>query len=186
VKPADVLDELARYARAQPGDAAVLARFRALLDSTSAPFSRAQYAPGHLTCSACVLGDGGQRVLLVHHARLGRWLQPGGHVELGDESPLASARREVEEESGLAALDVVVGAPIDLDVHEIPGRGDEPGHLHYDLRYAFAVGGAPPLRQSEESTALCWVEVNRLRELTTELSVTRLVGRALEAMRGGG
>ena len=110
MKPADVLDELARYARAQPGDAAVLARFRVLLESTSAPFSRVQFSPGHLTCSACVLGDGGQRVLLVHHARLGRWLQPGGHVELGDESPLASARREVEEESGLAALEVVGGA----------------------------------------------------------------------------
>ena len=83
-------------------------------------------------------------------------------------------------------LDAVGSAPIDLDVHEIPARGAEPGHLHYDLRYAFAVRGAPALRQSEESIALRWVEVDRLAELTSEVSVTRLVARALEAMQRGG
>ena len=184
MNPAAVLDELERYARERPGDEAVVARFRALIQ-TAAPFSRGQFAPGHLTCSACVLGDGGKRVLLVHHARLGRWLQPGGHVEPGDDSPLASARREVHEECGLDALERVGDAPIDLDVHEIPGRGAEPGHLHYDLRYAFSVAGAPPLRQSEESIALRWLEVERLAELTSEESVTRLVARAVAALRGG-
>jgi 8-oxo-dGTP pyrophosphatase MutT (NUDIX family) len=124
-------------------------------------------------------------VLLVHHARLGRWLQPGGHVEPGDASPIASARREVLEECGLAELDPIGSAPIDLDVHEIPGRGQEPGHLHYDLRYAFAVSGTPALRQSEESIALRWVAADGLGELTDELSVTRLVARAVAALRGG-
>jgi hypothetical protein len=47
------------------------------------------------------------------------------------------------------------------------------------------VPGAPALRQSAESTALRWIEVDRLAELTSEISVTRLVARAVEAMRGG-
>jgi 8-oxo-dGTP pyrophosphatase MutT (NUDIX family) len=179
----EVAAELARYAEAFPRDRELVARFRSLLGDTSAPLARDQFAPGHLTCSACVLGDGGQRVLLVHHARLGRWLQPGGHVEPGDESPLASARREVHEECGIEVREPVGRAPIDLDVHEIPARGAEPGHLHYDLRYAFAVPGAPALRQSEESIELRWIEVDRLGELTDEISVTRLVARAREALQ---
>ena len=181
MKPAEVLDEIERFAREHPGDEAVVARFRTLL-GTGAPFARDQFAPGHLTCSACVLGDGSNRVLLVHHARLGRWLQPGGHVEPGDESPLVSARREVHEECGLVVREAVGAAPIDLDVHEIPGRGAEPGHLHYDLRYAFSVPGAPPLCASAESIELRWVPLDRLEELTTEESVTRLVARAVAAL----
>jgi 8-oxo-dGTP pyrophosphatase MutT (NUDIX family) len=185
VNRAAVAAEIERYAAAFPGDRDVIERFRRLLDDTAGPFARDQFAPGHLTCSAAVLGDGGKLVLLVHHAKLERWLQPGGHVDAGDETPLASARREVQEESGLAALEPVARAPIDLDVHEIPARGAEPGHLHYDLRYAFAVRGAPALRPSEESIALRWVDVDRLEELTREVSVTRLVARALAALRGG-
>jgi 8-oxo-dGTP pyrophosphatase MutT (NUDIX family) len=177
--------ELARHAEAFPGDRELIARFERLVGDTPGPFSRDQFVPGHLTCSACVLGDGGEQVLLVQHARLRRWLQPGGHVEPGDESPLASARREVHEECGLVVQGAVGGAPIDLDIHEIPARGAEPGHLHYDLRYAFAVSGTPALRASEESTALRWIEVERIGELTDEVSVTRLVARAVAALRGG-
>jgi len=179
--------ELARYARAHPEDAAVLARFARLLDDTPAPFARDQYQPGHLTCSACVLDDAGKHVLLLHHARLDRWLQPGGHAEPGDATPLAGALRELREESGLADPAPLAGADggalVDLDVHEISARGAEPAHLHYDLRYAFTINGASALRASAESHALRWVEIARLAELTDEESVTRLVARALSRAR---
>jgi len=182
MKPADALEELARFGRERPEDAARVARFRALLEETRAPLSRAQFAPGHLTCSACVLADGGARVLLLHHAKLGRWLQPGGHVDADDPSPLAGALREVREESGLAELTPLAGAAgsalVDVDVHEIPARAGEPAHLHYDLRFAVAAREAAPLRRSGESNALRWVEAGRLAEWTDEESVTRLVARA--------
>lgn len=182
MSPGGVLEELAIHAREHPEDGAVLARFRALLEDTTAPFSREQFRPGHLTCSACVLGGGGAHVLLLHHVRLDRWLQPGGHVEPGDGTPLAGALRELREESGLSVLAPLAGsggsALVDLDIHEIPARGAEPDHLHFDLRYAFAVRGNPSLVRSEESTALRWISVAHLGELTDEESVTRLVARA--------
>ena len=188
--PAGVLAELAIHAREHPEDGAALARFRALLEETPAPFSRGQYRPGHLTCSACVLGGGGARVLLLHHARLDRWLQPGGHVEPGDPTPVAGALRELREESGLSVLAPLArsggSALVDLDIHEIPARGDEPAHLHFDLRYAFAVEGDPSLRRSEESNALRWIDIGRLGELTDEESVARLVARALARVCPGG
>jgi 8-oxo-dGTP pyrophosphatase MutT (NUDIX family) len=189
VNRAAVSAELARYASVHPEDGAVLARFARLLEDTPAPFSRDQYQPGHLTCSACVLDDSAKHVLLLHHARLDRWLQPGGHVEAGDPTPLASALRELHEESGLAAPAPLAGpdglALVDLDVHEIPARGAEPSHLHYDLRYAFAVDDGSALQRSGESHALRWVPIERLGELTDEESVTRLVARTLSRARGG-
>jgi 8-oxo-dGTP pyrophosphatase MutT (NUDIX family) len=189
VKASDVLAEIAQHARAYPEDAGVSARFARLLEDTPAPFSRDQYSPGHLTCSACVLDAAHARVLLLHHARLERWLQPGGHAEPGDTTPLAGALRELGEESGLEALEPLRGADggalVDLDVHEIPARGGEPAHLHYDLRYAFAADGSAEVRKSDESHALRWVDVERLADLTGEESVTRLVARTLARARGG-
>ena len=114
---------------------------------------------GHLTGSAFVLDAAGAQVLLLHHRRLDRWLQPGGHGE-GELEPRLIALREVEEETGLAAAQLRAfpdARILDVDVHAIPARPGEPEHLHLDLRYGFiAAGGALP-RLSEESKALRWV-----------------------------
>jgi len=40
------------------------------------------------------------KVLLIHHKKLDRWLPPGGHIEL-DEDPDQGLFRELEEETGL-------------------------------------------------------------------------------------
>ncbi|WP_109484191.1 NUDIX hydrolase [Paraburkholderia sp. C35] len=50
----------------------------------------------------CIRDD---RILLVARARA-RWALPGGRIKR-DEAPLDAARRELEEETGIAALDVV-------------------------------------------------------------------------------
>src|SRR5436305_15267957 len=71
-----------------------------LLDCSPAPFSRDQFAPGHITTSGLVLSPDGDRILILHHRRLDRWLLPGGHVETTDPTIEAAAAREVLEETG--------------------------------------------------------------------------------------
>ena len=55
----------------------------------------------HHTAGGIVLDDQG-RVLLVRHRNHGRWLQPGGSIEPG-EDPAAAALREIREETGVEA-----------------------------------------------------------------------------------
>ncbi|ANM32444.1 hypothetical protein ABI59_22945 [Acidobacteria bacterium Mor1] len=114
-------------------------RFVRLLESTPAPFDRGQFIPGHVTASAFILSPAGDALLLIRHPTLGRWLQPGGHVEPGDADVLEAARREAEEEVGLRGLPLAARAPglFDLDIHPIPARGAEPGHEHFDVRFLF-------------------------------------------------
>lgn len=50
------------------------------------------------TASVFIVHEG--KVLLHLHKKLGRWLQPGGHIEL-DEGPIEAALREAKEETGL-------------------------------------------------------------------------------------
>lgn len=52
------------------------------------------------TAAAWMLHE--EKVLLIHHKKLGIWLAPGGHVEEG-EMPHQTAEREFYEETGIRA-----------------------------------------------------------------------------------
>ena len=51
-------------------------RMLALLDGSADPFGRESYAPGHFTASAFVIAPSSPELLLIHHRKLERWLQP--------------------------------------------------------------------------------------------------------------
>src|SRR5262249_54966902 len=146
---------------------------------------RSQLA-GHLTGSGFVLDATRGKVLLLHHGKLNRWLQPGGHGE-GETDPRLIALREIEEETGLSAADLSPFPDerlLDVDVHPIPARKSEPAHDHLDLRYGFvARPGAQP-RLSEESRDLRWFELDRLPPGVDE-SVRRAVRKLGGAGRSG-
>jgi 8-oxo-dGTP pyrophosphatase MutT (NUDIX family) len=107
------------------------------------PLSRDEPS-AHFTASAFVIDGDCGHTCLVQHAKLGRLLQPGGHVEPSDGSLEAAALREAREETALALeLHPVAPRPFDVDIHEIPERPGEPSHFHLDIRY-LAVGCGDP------------------------------------------
>jgi 8-oxo-dGTP pyrophosphatase MutT (NUDIX family) len=174
--PARLSSELEEHARAYPPNAPVVARMRELLDSDGQPYSRSQIEPGHFTASAFVLCPERRRVLLVHHAKLGRWLQPGGHVEASDSDLESTARREVTEETGVWPGQRLGSGIFDVDIHAIPGRPKEGAHLHFDVRYAFVAEGNT-LSASDEVLGARWVELSAVAGLTDEESVLRCIVR---------
>jgi 8-oxo-dGTP pyrophosphatase MutT (NUDIX family) len=116
--------------------------------------------PDHLTASALVVSPDRRKVLLTLHARIGRWLQMGGHCEPGDRDLAAAALREAREESGLDRLTLSV-APALLSRHEVPCGPVRPAH-HLDVQYvATAPDNAVPVI-SAESEDLCWFDVDDL------------------------
>lgn len=131
-------------------------------------------APGHLTGSAWIVSPDRRRTLLTHHLKLDKWLQLGGHAD-GDSDLLSVALREAGEESGLGGLRVISAEIFDLDRHWIPPRMSDPGHYHYDLRFALEADPAEPLVTSSESKELAWVELSRVSALNPEESMARMV-----------
>jgi len=127
---------------------------------------------GHLTSSALVLDASGERALLTLHAKLGRWLQLGGHCD-GDANLGGSALRECLEESGIdgLAIDPVV---VDLDCHRIPARPGEPEHWHLDARFLVRAPQGALARASAESHELRWFGAGELASIETDDSVRRL------------
>jgi 8-oxo-dGTP pyrophosphatase MutT (NUDIX family) len=171
-----LLDLLDRYESVHPGELARIDQVRRFVREHRDCFERTCLA-AHVTGSAFVLSPDHRSVLLTHHAKLGRWLQLGGHAD-GEADPFAVALREAREESGLRDFALLVEEraplPLDVDVHEIPARPDEPPHLHLDIRYLLvAAPGQSPVR-SEESRDLRWIERARLAEYSSDPSLLRL------------
>jgi 8-oxo-dGTP pyrophosphatase MutT (NUDIX family) len=131
-----------------------------------------------------VVSADGSRVLLLHHRKLSRWLQPGGHGDPGEMRGEDVALREAVEETGISALTLHPRAPrpLDVDVHEIPARGDEPAHDHLDLRYLFvAPDDAAPRLAALESSDLRWFRWDETEALGLDAGLRRLLGKARAA-----
>lgn len=137
--------------------------------------------PGeHLTASSLLCALDRPAVLLTLHARLGRWLQTGGHLEPADTGLAAAARREAEEESGLTGL-VLDPAPLLLSAHALPpsvpcAQGLPMTHL--DVQHLVTVRSARPPVVSAESTQVAWFAPDRLPPV--DASVSALVAAAAE------
>ncbi len=146
-----------------------------LLES-SAPFDRGRFEPGHFTASAFVQSEDRTSLLLIHHGKLGIWVQPGGHVDAEDALVESAAAREVAEETGLVGLAAAPGPrPIfDVDVHSIPERKGEPAHEHFDVRFHF-VAASTTLSVSAEVRDARWVPLERVAAFTSDESVLRAV-----------
>ena len=126
----------------------------------------------HFTASALVVSEDEKSVVLLHHKKLNKWLQPGGHAD-GEEDLTEVALKEVREETGLKDLEVKKDENgeafvFDLDIHEIPARKTDPDHYHYDVRFLIKVTGDHTLVQNHESNELKWLELSEARKLTDE------------------
>jgi 8-oxo-dGTP pyrophosphatase MutT (NUDIX family) len=186
----DPRDELARaLKRHHPADdeeAADLGRIREFVAHHPEPFDRG-IVEGHLTGSAVVVSAAGDRVLLLHHRKLDRWLQPGGHGDPGETEGEQVALREALEETGIEGLSLHPTAPrpLDVDVHDIPARKGEPAHEHLDLRYLVI---APPraeiARAVEESNDLRWFAWDELPGLGLDPGLWRLLAKARAIVAG--
>jgi 8-oxo-dGTP pyrophosphatase MutT (NUDIX family) len=175
-------DELRQHVAADAEEAADLAHIRDFVSRHADPFDRS-ILEGHLTGSAVVVSADGSRLLLLHHRKLARWLQPGGHASPGESSGVEVARREAVEETGLDGLALHPRAPrpLDVDVHEIPARGEEPAHHHLDLRYLFvAPEGAEARHDPEESLALRWFAWPELAGLDLDPGLRRALAKVRE------
>lgn len=149
---------------------------------------------GHLTVGGFVVSGESGRILLLRHNQLGKWLQPGGHVDPEDRDVTAAVYREILEETGIAAeslrplkfQDEGRLCPVDIDCHPI-GRCEaksEEAHRHFDLRFAFLYRGDDDrvVIDRRESGGFRWVE---MQEFASEEEFGRAASRIAGLLDSG-
>ncbi|MFI6485099.1 NUDIX hydrolase [Nonomuraea sp. NPDC050663] len=166
---------LTRYLATHPDRAGEVARLQQALATSDDLSSRSTF-PLHVTAGAVAIDDT-NKVLMIHHLALNRWLLPGGHLEPSDTSLYGAALRELEEETGLPWQHAVSPPshdliPVDIDIHAIPANPakGEPDHWHADFRFAFWTKPTPLSIQPEEILAYDWRD-------RSELPTPQLVAR---------
>jgi 8-oxo-dGTP pyrophosphatase MutT (NUDIX family) len=120
-----------------------------------------------------------QKVLLVNHPKLQKWLPPGGHVE-ANETPSEAARREVREETGLE-LEFYLQENVSISywnaksierpylclLEEIPAYRDVPPHQHIDFVFVARPVEEPPV----SAFSYQWFSWNDLIRLQPDIEI---------------
>ena len=128
---------------------------------------------GHIKESGFIYDKKEKKILLLEHKKLGKLLQPGGHVEKFDTTILDTAKREIYEETGLENLDLInfssnKSIPFDINIHPIPAnlKINMPAHYHHDFRYLFTIDSIPNVKiDSSESNGYKWVSLSDLQKI---------------------
>ena len=90
------------------------------------------------------------------------------------------AAKEAQEESGISTLELVSKDIFDIDIHQIPPRGDVPAHFHYDARFLFRTTDNEKYEVSNESIDLAWVKIDEIKKYSSEESILRMVEKTRE------
>lgn len=133
---------------------------------------------GHVTASGWVVSLDKSTALLMHHRKLDRWFQPGGHCD-GDPSVEDVARKEVWEETGVRDLELLREGIFDVDVHLIPANRDFPAHYHYDIRFLFKADPFNALVINSESRDVQWIPVAKIKDYNNSESIMRMVRKTI-------
>lgn len=154
-------------------------RMHELLDTRPRPLDRVE-RPGHFTGSALVVHADLERTLVLFHAKLQIWVQPGGHAD-GDANLAAVALREASEETGIKGLRVWPVA-VDLDIHRVDPPSED-AHLHHDVRFVVLAPPGAVIDANHESEAQRWVRPVDLAALGADAGLRRLATTGLAVAR---
>ena len=133
---------------------------------------------GHVTGSGWIVSEDKSSVLLMHHRKLDRWFQPGGHCD-GDPDVIAVAEKEVEEETGLLNFHLLQDGIFDVDIHLIPANVKETAHYHYDIRFLFEANPESELIINAESKDVKWIPIHEIETLNNSESIMRMVRKTI-------
>jgi 8-oxo-dGTP pyrophosphatase MutT (NUDIX family) len=137
----------------------------------------------HFTASALIINTSTKELLLLHHKKLNKWLQPGGHAD-GETNLEKVARKEVYEETGLNNLKLASNGVYDIDIHHIPESKGIPEHYHYDVRFAYFCNRKEKTKINSESNDFQWIKINEVNRITSEPSILRLVQKTKTIIHG--
>lgn len=135
-----------------------------------------------------------QKILLLKHKKLKKWLPPGGHLD-ENELPHEGALRETLEETGIYAEIISDDLPIHENsarsvpkprhilLEEIPAHKEEPHHQHIDFIFlARPKSGALTINQ-QESDAVRWFSEEELEQIPDSeiFNETKTIAKSLLA-----
>lgn len=126
----------------------------------------------HFTTSAWIVNKNRDKVLMIYHNIYNSWAWVGGHSD-GDENLLHVIKKEIEEETGLTNVKLLMNGIYGINIVTVDShikRGNiVNSHLHFDVEYLFEADETDSIRiKEDENSGVKWVDINKVEEYTTE------------------
>jgi 8-oxo-dGTP pyrophosphatase MutT (NUDIX family) len=122
----------------------------------------------HFCASIFVIDPMTKKILLVHHKKFNKWVQPGGHIE-DNETPEETAVREVYEETGIKVRLLGERFPREDDFIRPLGiqcNRNLKGDMHIDITYvAIPINNYDLILNTDESNDIGWFSRNDLENI---------------------
>lgn len=185
------LNDFKPYDKLEQNEFELLKKF--LLEDKNNEFhKRNNYNPGHITCSALVLNERKDKVLINHHKKYDRWLHFGGHWDNEKETPYQIAIRELCEEAfgystenqkfpNLNSFNIYSPYPeklIDIGIYYLDNIPNMPNHAHYDLRYLFIIPEETKFKITKESIDIKWIECDNAHLYLKDPQLLRMIKKS--------
>lgn len=147
---------------------------------------------GHFTASAFVISQKTNRIIMIHHNFLKKYLQPGGHIEVTDSNPLEASKRELFEETGIEIKKLIYYKadllndliPLNISAHQIPENKikGEKKHYHYDLQYLFFCQEELDVNINLiEVSNFEWIELKTFKEMSNYRKIAQKIENTKKA-----
>jgi len=174
----DLLQRLQTYRTPFMEEAAMVARTQRFILAHADCFDR-RLMQGHVTGSAWVINPARTHTLMLHHRKLGRWFQPGGHAD-GDPDILQVVLKETAEESGIDIdhITLLSDELFDVDIHTIYPSAHDHRHVHYDIRFLLQIDDRLPIPGNSESHQIGWIPLTHVSHFNNARSLHRMVRKS--------
>ena len=128
---------------------------------------------GHIVASGFLYAKDDKKFLVMYHDEFKMFVYPGGHIDKNDKSPLDTAKREIEEESGISnaqylnvSKNELVPFDIDIQVIKYNEKLHLKEHYHFDYRYFFVIKNIQDVKlDTSELSFYKWISVSEMEEL---------------------
>lgn len=147
-------------------------------------FHNYHWDDGHITGSMLIINKKRDKVLLMFHKKLQKWLQFWWHSDDSSDI-LGTAIREFHEESGILESpeifsyfkEIAIIPIFDIDIHEIPADAKgRPLHLHYDIRFLGIIDDDVLIsHQVDEVDDIRWFSVDEINTIVSEMGTLRMI-----------
>lgn len=140
----------------------------------------------HMTSSAFVINDTGDKVLMVYHNIYHAWSWPGGHAD-GEQDLLAVAVKELREETGVHNVRPVTPNLFSLDILPVSGHIKKGKYVsaHVHLSVAFLIKADENeelIVKEDENSGVKWLSVDKMNLYTNEAHMQKVYEKLISKM----
>lgn len=172
-----------------PGNEQETADRKLFLERAKNPANLTRESDAHFTASGFVLNQDHTKVLGIFHNIYQSWGWMGGHAD-GDPDLEHVARKEVEEESGVSDIKLLLPTPISLESIPVAAhvrRGETVAeHTHLNVTFLFEANDSIEIRiQPDENSGVKWIPINEFVSASLEPHMQIIYRKIINCIENG-